>query len=87
MSTDRQIQQAYRLARQRYAEMGVNTDKALKRLAGIPISLHCWQGDDVGGFENAGQRAGRRPGRHRQLPRQGPHARRAARGPREGLFR
>jgi len=58
MSKDRQIQQAYRLARERYAEMGVNTDRALKRLAGIPISLHCWQGDDVGGFENFGEGLG-----------------------------
>jgi L-rhamnose isomerase len=44
---------AYRLARDRYAEAGVDTDAALKRLAAIPISLHCWQGDDVGGFEVA----------------------------------
>ena len=75
MSTSKQIEQAYRLAKERYAALGVDTDKALKQLAGIPISIHCWQGDDVGGFENAGRRAGRRPGRHRQLPRQGPHAR------------
>jgi len=58
MSKDRQIQQAYRLAKERYAEMGVNTDRALKRLAGISISLHCWQGDDVGGFENMGSELG-----------------------------
>ena len=42
---------AYRLARQTYADYGVNTDKALKRMASIPLSLHCWQGDDVAGFE------------------------------------
>jgi L-rhamnose isomerase len=42
---------AYDLARERYAEYGVDTDAALQRLATIPISLHCWQGDDVGGFE------------------------------------
>jgi L-rhamnose isomerase len=58
MSTSKQIQQAYRLARERYAALGVNTDKALKQLAGISISIHCWQGDDVGGFENAGQELG-----------------------------
>ena len=46
------IEQAYRLARERYAELGVDTEAALRRLAKIPISLHCWQGDDVGGFEN-----------------------------------
>src|SRR5580765_5365540 len=47
-----QIEIAYHLARERYAELGVDVEKALARLATIPISLHCWQGDDVGGFEN-----------------------------------
>jgi L-rhamnose isomerase len=42
---------AYVLAKQRYADLGVDTDAALARLRGVPISLHCWQGDDVGGFE------------------------------------
>src|ERR1039458_5138200 len=37
-----------------YASLGVDVDHALKILATIPISLHCWQGDDVGGFENFG---------------------------------
>jgi L-rhamnose isomerase len=46
------IQQAYDLARQRYAALGVDTDAAIARLATIPVSLHCWQGDDVGGFES-----------------------------------
>ncbi len=50
--------QAYELARQRYAELGVDTEKALATLATIPISLHCWQGDDVGGFEHAGELGG-----------------------------
>ena len=49
---------AYQLARERYAELGVNTDAAMKRLATIPISLHCWQGDDVGGFEGGGTAPG-----------------------------
>jgi L-rhamnose isomerase len=48
------IEQAYRLARERYAALGVNTDTVLKQLARVPVSLHCWQGDDVGGFENFG---------------------------------
>ncbi len=52
------IEAAYRLAADRYAEMGVDTGVALRRLADIPISLHCWQGDDVGGFENAGSDIG-----------------------------
>ena len=49
---DKQIQNAYSLDQERYAAFGVDTDKALKTLAQIPISLHCWQGDDVGGFES-----------------------------------
>lgn len=46
--------QAYELARERYAAAGVDVAQALKTLATIPVSLHCWQGDDVGGFENFG---------------------------------
>jgi len=49
---------AYEIARERYAEIGVDTDTALDRLAAIPISLHCWQGDDVGGFEDEGTALG-----------------------------
>lgn len=45
------IGRAFTLARERYAALGVNVDRALNALADIPISLHCWQGDDVGGFE------------------------------------
>jgi L-rhamnose isomerase len=47
-------ERAYALAKERYAWLGVDTDKALSLLEDIPISIHCWQGDDVGGFENAG---------------------------------
>jgi L-rhamnose isomerase len=47
------IERAYKLANERYAAFGVDTENSLKALARIPISLHCWQGDDVGGFENA----------------------------------
>ena len=50
--TEKQIRDAYDLARKRYALLGVDTDAALARLAQVPISLHCWQGDDVAGFEN-----------------------------------
>jgi L-rhamnose isomerase len=57
-TTSKNIEQAYWLARERYAALGVDTDDALARLARIPISLHCWQGDDVGGFENAGTEPG-----------------------------
>src|SRR6201996_1026861 len=48
------IERSFSLARERYAGLGVNVERALKVLANIPISLHCWQGDDVGGFENFG---------------------------------
>lgn len=50
--TDHQIHAAYALAQERYAAFGVDTEKAMQTLTGIPISLHCWQGDDVGGFES-----------------------------------
>ena len=48
------IGSAYEAAKDRYAEAGVDVDAALKRLAAVPISLHCWQGDDVEGFEKFG---------------------------------
>lgn len=47
------IENAYQLAKERYAEAGVSVDSALKRLSAISISMQCWQADDVGGFENA----------------------------------
>jgi L-rhamnose isomerase len=43
--------QAYAVARECYAEVGVDTEAALARLSTLPISMHCWQGDDVTGFE------------------------------------
>ena len=46
---------AYEQAKARYEALGVNVDAALDALAGKAISIHCWQGDDVGGFENMGQ--------------------------------
>ena len=49
---------AYRLAQARYAGLGVDTARALEILANIPISIHCWQGDDVRGFENLGAEIG-----------------------------
>jgi L-rhamnose isomerase len=53
MPSRKHIQSAYALAKERFFEFGCNVDGALSRLAEIPISLHCWQGDDVGGFENS----------------------------------
>lgn len=65
-------EQAYDAARDRYAEIGVDTDAAIARLGTVPISLHCWQGDDVGGFEQFGtgltggiQATGNYPGKAR----------------------
>src|SRR5215470_16392371 len=49
------IELFYDLAKERYARVGVNTDQALDKLTAIAVSIHCWQGDDVGGFEPAGQ--------------------------------
>jgi L-rhamnose isomerase len=48
---------AYTSARQIYADLGVDVEAALTRAGELPISLHCWQGDDVGGFENLGAAA------------------------------
>lgn len=51
MKKTKATEQAYRLARERYAEVGVDTERAMRKLARLSVSLHCWQGDDVGGFE------------------------------------
>ena len=53
-----QIQQSYDLAKERYATLGVDTDQALSTLEKVALSLHCWQGDDVAGFENPGAELG-----------------------------
>jgi len=52
------VRQAYDLARDQYAALGVDTDETLIKLQTIPLSLHCWQGDDVKGFENTGGELG-----------------------------
>ena len=67
------IQKSYEIAKERYAALGVDTDKAIDTLEKTPISLHCWQTDDVMGFEsNAGlsggiQPTGNYPGRARTI--------------------
>ena len=48
----RLTEQAFELAKQRYAETGVDVEAAMNQLDTIPVSMHCWQGDDVRGFEN-----------------------------------
>ncbi|ARJ43639.1 L-rhamnose isomerase [Pantoea alhagi] len=48
----RLTEQAFELAKQRYADNGVDVEAAMEQLDTIPVSMHCWQGDDVRGFEN-----------------------------------
>ncbi len=48
------VEQAWQLAKQRFADIDVNVDGALELLDTLPVSMHCWQGDDVTGFENTG---------------------------------
>lgn len=61
----------YESAKQIYAKLGVDTDAAIKKLKEIPVSLHCWQGDDVTGFDHDGpltggiQTTGNYPGKAR----------------------
>ncbi|MCH2115121.1 MAG: L-rhamnose isomerase [Pirellulales bacterium] len=52
VATDSSIEKSYQLAHEQYATIGVDTRAAIESLKEIAISMHCWQGDDVGGFEN-----------------------------------
>jgi L-rhamnose isomerase len=52
------IKKSYQLAKEQYAELGIDTDKVLKQMDDVVISLHCWQTDDVGGFEKEGAELG-----------------------------
>lgn len=74
MKKDTLVQKAFEIAKERYAEIGVNVDEALKNLQKLSISLHCWQADDVVGFESLGnmggggiQATGNYPGRARNI--------------------
>lgn len=49
-----QIERAYNIARKAYLDLGVEPEEAIEKLLSIPISIHCWQADDVGGFEHTG---------------------------------
>ena len=51
MKDEKSIQLAYENAKTQYAALGVDTEGALKKLDQVKISLHCWQADDVAGFE------------------------------------
>lgn len=48
----------YEVAKNKYQEIGVDTDAAIERLSKVPIALHCWQGDDVTGFDHKGPLTG-----------------------------
>lgn len=68
------VEKAYEIAKERYAAVGVDVDKILAKIQEISISLHCWQTDDVVGFENLGnvggggiQATGNYPGRARNI--------------------
>jgi L-rhamnose isomerase len=74
-ATEKRIRDAYELAKERFAQQGVDTDAALATLDAIPISIQCWQGDDVLGFEDPNahltggiQATGNYPGRARTAP-------------------
>jgi L-rhamnose isomerase len=72
--TETKIEEMYAFAQERFAEYGVDTDRVLRQLDTIPISIQCWQGDDVLGFESADasltggiQTTGNYPGRARNV--------------------
>ncbi len=74
MNSGQAIEQTYELARERYAQWGVDVEAAVTALAKVSISLHCWQGDDVGGFESTAgltgggiQATGNYPGKARNI--------------------
>ena len=64
---------AYDLAKERFSSEGIDTELAMEKLAQVPVSVHCWQGDDVIGFDGGGdlsggiQTTGNYPGRARNF--------------------
>ncbi|USF99297.1 L-rhamnose isomerase [Latilactobacillus sakei] len=50
MNKEENVKKSYELAKERYAALGVDTEKALEDLAKVKLSIHCWQGDDIHGF-------------------------------------
>jgi L-rhamnose isomerase len=68
------VQKSYEIAKERYQSLGVDVEKVLEKLQKIAISIHCWQADDVTGFENLGnlggggiQATGNYPGKARNI--------------------
>lgn len=73
-NTNMNTEKMYQIAKEMYAEIGVDTDAAMRRVADIPVSIQCWQGDDVRGFEDPSatltggiQTTGNYPGRARNI--------------------
>jgi len=70
---EQNIKKAYELAVERYAAIGIDVEKVLEQLQGVQLSLHCWQADDVTGFESTGeltggiQTTGNYPGKARNI--------------------
>ena len=70
---EQKIKQAYDLAVERYASLGVDVEKAMEQLQKVQLSMHCWQADDVTGFESTGsltggiQATGNYPGKARNM--------------------
>ena len=73
MKQTKTIHEAYAIAKERYAALGIDTEQAIGKLQDIHLSLHCWQADDVQGFESAGdlsggiQATGNYPGKARNV--------------------
>ena len=67
------INKAYEIAKERYAALGLDVEKVMEQLQKVSISMHCWQADDVQGFESAGsltggiQTTGNYPGKARNM--------------------
>ncbi|MGN1215843.1 MAG: L-rhamnose isomerase, partial [Candidatus Cryptobacteroides sp.] len=70
---EQKIRQAYELAKEKYAALGIDTEQVLAKLQEFHVSMHCWQADDVAGFESAGdltggiQATGNYPGKARNI--------------------
>ena len=70
---EQNIKKAYELAVERYAAIGIDVEKVMEQLQGVQLSLHCWQADDVTGFESTGeltggiQATGNYPGKARNI--------------------
>ena len=67
---EQQIINAYEIAKERYAKLGIDTDAVMETLQSVPMSMHCWQADDVTGIQSQGF-TDRRYSGHRKLSGKG----------------